>query len=198
MQRRLRRVGVDFESGALPDREALASTALDRQSGSAQSIVMSTAAARGLELSFTEQKNASPGSTSAVAGGLDHVVIASAEAEATAFMLAARLGLDMRMDIHRPEWESRLLFFRCGDLIVEVFEHLGESESASDSQSDSFYGLTWRVQNADATHQRLTEAGFDVSPVRSGRRPGTRVLTVRDRSAGVATLLIELPDKNVA
>ena len=34
--------------------------------------------------------------------------------------------------------------------------------------------------DADAAHARLVEYGFDVSDVREGRKPGTRVLTVRD------------------
>jgi hypothetical protein len=98
------------------------------------------------------------------------------------------------MDIRRPEWDARLLFFRCGDLIVEVFEQLGRTGDAKEQPTDdSFYGLTWRVPDADAAHQRLEASGFDVSAVRSGRRPGSRVLTVRDRTAQVATLLIESP-----
>lgn len=59
------------------------------------------------------------------------------------------------------------------------------------SHRDQLWGVTWRVTKADTAHTRLTEEGFDISDVRSGRRPGTRVLTVRDRCHGVATLLIE-------
>ena len=41
--------------------------------------------------------------------------------------------------------------------------------------------------------ERPLEAGFDVSEVRTGRRPGTRVLTVRGDPCGVATLILEPP-----
>ena len=34
-------------------------------------------------------------------------------------------------------------------------------------------------------------AGLDVSEVRAGRKPGTRVLTLRDGTCGVPTLLLE-------
>jgi hypothetical protein len=33
--------------------------------------------------------------------------------------------------------------------------------------------------------------GLDVSEVRTGRRPGTRVMTVKSGTSGVPTLLIE-------
>ncbi len=38
---------------------------------------------------------------------------------------------------------------------------------------------------------RVSAAGFDVSSVRAGFKPGTRVCTVRGRPLGVDTLLIE-------
>ncbi|PDH38042.1 MAG: glyoxalase, partial [Halieaceae bacterium MED-G26] len=41
-----------------------------------------------------------------------------------------------------------------------------------------------------ATHAELTERGFDVSEIRAGRRPGTHVCTVRDKTYGVPTLIL--------
>ncbi|CAN0604946.1 unnamed protein product, partial [Ectocarpus sp. 12 AP-2014] len=41
--------------------------------------------------------------------------------------------------------------------------------------------------------ERLLEADFDVSDVRKGRKPCTEVLTVRNRTGGVATLLLQPP-----
>ena len=49
----------------------------------------------------------------------------------------------------------------------------------------------WQVADADAARQRIAEAGFDVSEVRGGNKPGTRVCTVRGEPCGVKTLLIE-------
>ena len=37
----------------------------------------------------------------------------------------------------------------------------------------------------------LAKQGFDVSEVRAGRKPGTRVFTVRSETHGVATLCLE-------
>jgi hypothetical protein len=53
------------------------------------------------------------------------------------------------------------------------------------------YGISWRVADADATRARLLAGGIDVSEIRAGRRPGTRVMTVKSGTCGVPTLLIE-------
>lgn len=57
------------------------------------------------------------------------------------------------------------------------------------------WGLSWRVANADETRERLAKAGLDVSEVRQGMKPGSRVFTVRDKTCGVPTLMIETSPK---
>ena len=52
------------------------------------------------------------------------------------------------------------------------------------------WGLSWRVADIDATRARLLAAGIDVSEARAGRRPGTRVISVRDGTCGIHTLLL--------
>ena len=49
--------------------------------------------------------------------------------------------------------------------------------------------LACRRYRCDAS--RLVSAGVDVSDVRTGRKPGTRVLTVRNGTCGIPTLLVE-------
>ncbi len=51
--------------------------------------------------------------------------------------------------------------------------------------------MCWRVADIDATRARLVEAGVDVSESRTGRKPGTRVMTVRNGTCGVPTLLVQ-------
>ena len=48
-----------------------------------------------------------------------------------------------------------------------------------------------RVADIDATRARLAAAGLDVSEVRIGRKPGTRVVSVRNGTCGIHTLLLE-------
>jgi catechol 2,3-dioxygenase-like lactoylglutathione lyase family enzyme len=116
--------------------------------------------------------------------GLDHIVVRTPDPERAAALYGARLGLDMRLD--RDVRGRRLMFFRCGDAIVEI-AHAPERSH----DRDDLWGLSWRVADADAARERLAGAGLDVSEVRAGVKPGTRVFTVRDRTCGVPTLMIE-------
>ncbi|MBY0565030.1 MAG: VOC family protein [Hyphomonadaceae bacterium] len=120
--------------------------------------------------------------------GLDHVVIRTANMDRAGALYGARLGLDMRLD--REVMGRRLMFFRCGDAVVEVAE-----DTTRPGGADLLWGLSWRIADADAAHARLSQAGFAVSEVRAGMKPGTRVFTVRDGTCGVPTLMIELSPK---
>lgn len=151
------------------------------------------ASAHGVRLFFLERQDERPLSATtdpAAVTGLDHIVVSIRDAERAAALYGARLGLDMRLDLARADWGVRLMFFRCGDLIVELAQRVGEGGRATPGD-DSFMGLSWRVADADATRARLAGAGFNVSDVRTGRKPGTKVFTVRDRTSSVATLMIQ-------
>jgi catechol 2,3-dioxygenase-like lactoylglutathione lyase family enzyme len=119
--------------------------------------------------------------------GLDHVVIRSPNPERAIALYAGRLGLSLRLDRTEPAWGARLLFFRCGDLIVEVAHDL---RAGVGDGPDQLWGLSWRVPSVAAAHARLESAGVTVSGIRAGRRPGTQVLTVKSHTTGVPTLLI--------
>lgn len=145
---------------------------------------------RGVRLFFLELAEERPHSAATSASpilGLDHVVISTGDPERAAALYGARLGLDMALDRSHQEW-GQLMFFRCGDLIVEVVKR---PVADADPTHDKLWGLSWRVADIDATRARLVAAGISVSEVRAGRKPGTRVMSVRDRTCGVHTLLLE-------
>jgi catechol 2,3-dioxygenase-like lactoylglutathione lyase family enzyme len=149
-----------------------------------------TDATRGVRLFFLElAKERSLSVRTAVASitAMDHVVVWTGDPERATALYGARLGLDMALDRSHPDW-GRLMFFRCGDLIIEVVPRPGK---VTDAAHDKRWGLSWRVADIDATRARLASAGVDVSEVRPGRKPGTRVLTVRNGTCGVPTLLVE-------
>jgi hypothetical protein len=93
----------------------------------------------------------------------------------------------MALDRSHQEW-GRLMFFRCGDLIVEIVHR---PTAGSDENIDKLWGLSWRAADLDATRAQLLEAGIKASDIRAGRKPGTRVLTVRDGSCGIPTLIVQ-------
>ena len=145
---------------------------------------LTPAGARGLHLLLTRP---SPAGSPAEITRLDHVVIRSGDPERATALLAGRLGLELRLDRSNPAWGSRLLFFRCGDLVVEVSHELAAGITDA---LDSLWGLTWGVPDVAASHARLEAAGVPVSPLRVGRKPGTRLFTIRDHAAGVPTAFI--------
>ena len=118
---------------------------------------------------------------------LDHVVIRSPNPERAIALYAGRLGLSLRLDRTEPAWGARLVFFRCDDLVVEVVHDL---KAGIGDGPDRLWGLSWRVPDIAKAHARLVAAGVDVSDIRVGRRPHTRVFTARSHTAGVPTLMI--------
>lgn len=153
-------------------------------------IDLDVAATFGVPVSLVEYAKAPQPARNAEEGaitGLDHVVVRTTHPNRAAALYGARLGLDMRLDRTEPKWGARLMFFRAGDLIIEVVHNLADEPSDT---PDKLWGLSWRAANIEATHARLKASAFDVSEIRPGRKPGTRVFTVRNNTLGVPTLVI--------
>jgi catechol 2,3-dioxygenase-like lactoylglutathione lyase family enzyme len=147
------------------------------------------AATHGVSIALAERTGrftAKPAADDAVQA-LDHVVIHTANPDRAVALYGARLGLDFRLDRSNPQWGSRLMFFRCGASVVEIGSRLGDEAS---DEPDRLTGLAWRVADPDAAQARLAKAGFDVSEVRAGRKPGTRIFTVRSGVPGAPTVML--------
>ncbi len=144
---------------------------------------------RGLQLFLVEREASvarwpvSPPVTdeTAAIAALDHVVVRTANAEAAIALYGAKLGLDLRLDRSNPDWGSRLLFFRCGDAVVEVGAALNAPVS---DEPDRLGGFAWRAPDPEQARARMAAAGLDVSELRKGRKPGTSVFTIRDAVGG--------------
>ena len=104
----------------------------------------------------------------------------------------AKFGLDLRLDRENAQWGARQLFFRCGSAVFEVGASLKTPPS---DDPDRFGGLAWRVTDPEAAQARIAAAGFDVSEVRTGRKPGTKVFTVRDAPGGAPTIMLSAEPK---
>jgi len=128
--------------------------------------------------------------------GLDHIVVATPNPDRALGLYGAKFGLDLRLDRTNEQWGARQLFFRCG---AAVFEVAANAKNPVSDGPDRFGGLAWRVSDPHAAQARMAAAGFDVSEVRAGRKPGTHVFTVRDAPkgasggvlGGVPTLMIQ-------
>jgi catechol 2,3-dioxygenase-like lactoylglutathione lyase family enzyme len=155
-------------------------------------LVLSTTASHGVPIALVERSAAPQPSPPTVdeasaIDSLDHVVVRTPNPERAIAFYAGRLGLDLRLDRSNPDWGARLLFFRCGDLVVEIAHDL--KKGVSDGP-DRLWGLSWRASDIARANARLKAAGVNVSPVRTGRRPGTEVFSVNSHSEGVPTIVI--------
>lgn len=120
---------------------------------------------------------------------LDSLVLSTPNPDRAAALYGARLGLDMALDRTVPGLDTRFLFFRCGEnLVVEVIHRLKDGVGQG---PDKIWGLSWRTMDILATQERLRGAGLDVSDIRDGRKPGSRVATIKTGTFGVPTLLIQ-------
>jgi catechol 2,3-dioxygenase-like lactoylglutathione lyase family enzyme len=122
---------------------------------------------------------------------MDHAVVLSADMEAARAVWQDKIGARLALDRTFPERNTRILFFRLGDVTIEIS---GGAEQAKEGMGkpDRLWGLAWGVGNLEATCDRLAQAGILTSGPRSGIKPGTLVATAKGPSThGVATLLIE-------
>jgi hypothetical protein len=116
---------------------------------------------------------------------VDHLVLQTADAQACIDLFRDQLGLRLALDQEMPEWGGRMLFFRLGKMTLEVIQNLDKPPP-----TDFFWGITFLCKNIDQTVASLDARGVVHSPIRKGRKPGTRVSTIKSHCLGLPTLLI--------
>ena len=168
---------------------------IDEQTGAERgwhNIFWDPAAARGI-FSFCIQhesgsvlREATPLAQGEIAG-VDHVVVNTRSAEAAKTFYGEQLGIRLALEQDVPEWGGTQLFFRASSMSIEVIA----SEKAT--EQDELWGLALKTRDLEATHTRLNKSQVEVSDIRDGRKPGTRVCTAKSHTLGVPTLLIEHP-----
>jgi catechol 2,3-dioxygenase-like lactoylglutathione lyase family enzyme len=150
----------------------------------------------GVTMSLVETlSSADDAATGSSVSGLDHVVIRSPNPERAVALYGGRLGLDFALDRTNQDWGSRLLFFMCGGVRVEIGHSLAKGVS---DLPDSLWGLAWRVADAGETRAKLQRAGVDTSEAKAGRRPGSQVLTVRSGTRNLPTIMLSAVPKDEA
>jgi catechol 2,3-dioxygenase-like lactoylglutathione lyase family enzyme len=122
---------------------------------------------------------------------MDHAVVLSTDMEASRRVWADAIGARLALDRTFPERNTRILFFRLGDITIEISGGAQQTQEG-EGRPDRYWGITWGVDSIEAACARLSAAGIEVAGPRQGIKPGTRVATVKGpRTHGVATLLIE-------
>ena len=90
------------------------------------------------------------------------------------------------MDQTVEKWGGRMLFFRLNKTTIEVIAKKDENKI-----EDKLWGLAWDVEDIKKTHSRLCNEGFEITPVKEGRKPNTLVATVKSDVYNIPTLLIQ-------
>jgi Glyoxalase/Bleomycin resistance protein/Dioxygenase superfamily len=118
---------------------------------------------------------------------VDHVVLYTNDADHCIRDFADDgLGIRLALDKRVPEWGGRMLFFRAGKLTLEVIEPNERFDG-----DDYFWGIAYQVADLDAVLSRLQRRGVTTSAARDGRKPGTRVATVKSHHFNIPTLLVQ-------
>ncbi len=141
---------------------------------------------RGLSLSVCDGAKLNQLRNRGSAPAIDHVVLRTSDAAACIRLFGDQLGLRLALDQTVPEWGGRMLFFRAGKLTLEVLELDEDSD-----RDDYFWGISYQVEDLESETCRLRAAGVEVSPSRDGRKPGTRVASVKSHCQGIPTLLLQ-------
>lgn len=119
---------------------------------------------------------------------VDHVVLRTNDANSCIGLFERDLGVRLALDQTVEKWGGRMLFFRAGKMTLEVI--------ASDKVDVSaFWGVAYQCNDINAFCARLQSSAVEVSDVREGRKPGTRVATLKSHCLDIPTLLIQQTTK---
>ena len=121
--------------------------------------------------------------------GLDHLVINTPNPVRAIAHYGARLGLRFALDRTNTDWGVRFLFFKLNDIVLEIIHRIDQKHDPL--APDELWGLTWKVENLATHHERLCAQGVTISGIRTGRKPGTQVFTVKNHNAEIPTLFLK-------
>jgi catechol 2,3-dioxygenase-like lactoylglutathione lyase family enzyme len=123
----------------------------------------------------------------AYVAAVDHTVVASPDVDAALVLWRDKLGLDLRLSRDFPGGR-RIHFLRLGESILELVGSTGVPAEGH----DALWGVAFRVGDIDKTVDRLRLEGVNVSDVRDGAAPGTRVADLKPGySCDVRVLFIQ-------
>lgn len=186
----------------LPVQDAAEGEGIDELSGNRRSwrnAMVPVKASNGVRIFFIQHRSMPEDLPLAPANGeggahvkrLDHAVVLSPDVEASKRLWGDVLGARLALDRTFPERNTRILFFRLGDVTVEISGG-GQQTEEGIGKPDRLWGVAWGVDDLTATVTRLRAANIEVSEPRTGVKPGTLVATAKGaHTHGVATLLIE-------
>lgn len=116
---------------------------------------------------------------------VDHLVLRTDDADACVDFFGVELGVRLALDKTVPQWGGRMLFFRAGKMTLEVIDE-GKAVGGT-----CFWGIAYQHRDLQQLCAELAARGVVCSELRTGRKPGTLVATVKSHCLGIPTLLIQ-------
>lgn len=120
---------------------------------------------------------------------MDHIVVQTSQPDAAIALYRDALGIRLALDRTFDDRQVRLLFFRLGGVTLEVACALAPERRHRGA--DRLWGFALRCSDIEAAHTRLAASEMEVTAVRDGHKPGTRVFSVVNGVCGIPTLVIE-------
>lgn len=136
----------------------------------------------------TQEPPAAPAEHPNGATHIDHLVLLAPHAgRAVAAIEATGLSVRRRRDHVTAEGQhARQVFFRLGEVILEVVSPAEEPAPGSEPGPSRAFGLTLTVDDIDSLAERL---GSRLGPVRPAVQPGRHIATLRHRDLGLTTAI---------
>lgn len=127
---------------------------------------------------------------------IDHIGIVVSDLESARASLGTTLGLTVSREVAVPGRSDHAVFYRCGDVDIELIEVLEPTERARrlDGAAARIEHIAFQVPDLDAAIAQLGQAGVETTaPVTLAGRLNT--WTVPASSGGVMYQLVQGPDE---
>jgi len=119
---------------------------------------------------------------------IDHVVIRSSDAAATAAHFSRLLDAPIRRRMTRPGTGAHLEFMKFGEIILEF---AGPPQPAEGEPRAELAGFVLCVRDIHAAVRRLRELGYSVGDPKPAGQPGAAIATVRSGTHGVPFAIMQ-------
>jgi hypothetical protein len=137
-------------------------------------------------VSDAPQRSSAGSVAPSLVSALDHLVVNANDANGVLRCFAS-LGLELKLDQTIERWRVRQLFYRIGNVVIEVMIALDDGARPAEN---GYWGLAYRVPSLSRALQRMNSNNVMTSATREGRKPGTEVATLKSHNLEIATLLI--------
>jgi methylmalonyl-CoA/ethylmalonyl-CoA epimerase len=120
---------------------------------------------------------------------VDHVVIGSSNAAATARLFSENFGIEIKRTMSRPGTGAHLAFAKLREVVLE-FAGPGQPKEGEEVKA-RIAGSVLAVPDIEAALARVRAAGYEAEDAHDAVQPGARIAAVKTGTAGLPFALIQ-------